>query len=214
LIGKHFELFFLKLKADISKSHWKLGQWIAQACDYELYAEIRMETLKIILLCILAAAVYGILHDQVTARVCLEYFTIGHPPMFPTDSPTLLAFGWGVVATWWVGLFLGLPAAWLSRFGSLPKMDAARLIRPIVCLTLIMGFVSLLAGLVGYQKALSGEIALRGPLGQLIPKANHPFFLADLWAHSAAYAVGFVGGVVIWLWILIRRWQMGRKRVI
>ena len=54
-----------------------------------------VETVKIVLLCIAAAVVYGILHDQVTARVCVEYFTIGHPPVFNTDSPTLLALGWG-----------------------------------------------------------------------------------------------------------------------
>jgi hypothetical protein len=59
-----------------------------------------IESLKIILLCIVAAIVYGILHDQVTARVCVEYFTIGHPPIFHTDDPTLLALGWGVIATW------------------------------------------------------------------------------------------------------------------
>jgi hypothetical protein len=59
-----------------------------------------VESLKIIVLCIVAAMVYGILHDQVTARVCVEYFTIGHPPIFHTDDPTLLAFGWGVIATW------------------------------------------------------------------------------------------------------------------
>jgi hypothetical protein len=28
--------------------------------------------------------------------VCVEYFTIGHQPIFHTDDPTLLAFGWGV----------------------------------------------------------------------------------------------------------------------
>ena len=51
-----------------------------------------VETLKIVVLCIVSAIVYGILHDQVTARVCVEYFTIGHPPIFHTDDPTLLAF--------------------------------------------------------------------------------------------------------------------------
>ena len=68
-----------------------------------------MESLKIVLLCILSAILYGILQDQVTARVCVEYFTIGHPPVFNTESPTLLALGWGVIATWWVGLLLGIP---------------------------------------------------------------------------------------------------------
>lgn len=46
-----------------------------------------MESVKIVLLCIVSAVIYGILHDQVTARVCVEYFTIGHPPMFSTNSP-------------------------------------------------------------------------------------------------------------------------------
>lgn len=79
-----------------------------------------MESLKIILLCILSAVLYGILHDQVTARVCVEYFTVAHPPIFHTTSPTLLAIGWGILATWWVGLILGVPAAVVSRSISLP----------------------------------------------------------------------------------------------
>jgi hypothetical protein len=58
-----------------------------------------METVKIVLLCIGSAVLFGIVHDQVTARLCVEYFTIGHPKVFGTESPTLLAFGWGVIAT-------------------------------------------------------------------------------------------------------------------
>jgi hypothetical protein len=65
-----------------------------------------------------AAIVYGILHDQVTARDCVEYFTIGHPPIFHTDDPTLFAFGWGVIATWWMGTILAVPAVLASRLGS------------------------------------------------------------------------------------------------
>jgi len=38
-----------------------------------------MEFLKIWLLCIVAAVIYGILHDQATARVCVEYFSVAHP---------------------------------------------------------------------------------------------------------------------------------------
>lgn len=60
-----------------------------------------MRFVGIIALALLAGITYGILHDQVTARVCVEYFTIGHPKIFPTTSPTLLAIGWGIVATWW-----------------------------------------------------------------------------------------------------------------
>ena len=69
-----------------------------------------IESLKIIALCIVAALIYGILHDQVTARVCVEYFTIGHPPIFHLDDPTLRGFGLVRRATWWMGLILSIPA--------------------------------------------------------------------------------------------------------
>lgn len=44
-----------------------------------------VEIVKIVLLCIVAAALYGIVHDQFTARICVEYFSIGHPPLFHSD---------------------------------------------------------------------------------------------------------------------------------
>jgi len=90
-----------------------------------------VQSLGIVLMCVAAAVVYGIAHDQVTARVCVEYFTIGHPPIFGTDDPTLLAFGWGTLATWWVGLGLGVALAFVARAGSRPKRSAASLVRPV-----------------------------------------------------------------------------------
>ena len=40
-----------------------------------------MQSLGIVLMCVAAAVLYGIAHDQITARVCVEYFTI--PPSSP-----------------------------------------------------------------------------------------------------------------------------------
>ena len=80
-----------------------------------------MQFIAIVALCVLAAVTYGVIHDQVTARVCVEYFTIGHPPIFGTDDPTLLGIGWGVLATWWVGVILGIPLAAAARLGNRPK---------------------------------------------------------------------------------------------
>ena len=164
-----------------------------------------MESSKIILLCIVAAVVYGICHDQVTARVCVEYFTIGHPPVFHTDDPTLLASGWGVIATWWMGLILGIPAVLASRVGSWPKFRAVDLIRPICCLLVVMAVSSLLAGIAGYFIARAGGVRLLGTLASRVPAEKHVAFLADLWAHSAAYAVGFFGGLVLCGWVVRRR---------
>src|SRR5471030_1137633 len=101
-----------------------------------------MQSLSIIFLCIFSAVLYGILHDQITARVCVEYFTIGHPPVFNTDSPTLLGLGWGVIATWWVGLILGVPMACSARFGDRPTMTAQELFKPIWILLVCMACLS------------------------------------------------------------------------
>ncbi len=167
-----------------------------------------MEAVKIVLLCIVSAVLYGILHDQVTARVCVEYFTIGHPPVFHTESPTLLALGWGIIATWWVGLPLGIVAALVSRLGARPKYDAIRLARPLCSLLVIMGCASLIAGAAGYFVANSGGVWLVEPLRSQVPEAKHAAFLADLWSHLAAYGVGIVGGVTLCVWVLFRRWRM------
>ena len=36
-----------------------------------------------------------------------------------------------------------------------------------------------------------------GRLRVAVPPERHVAFLIDLWAHSASYAVGFVGGVIL-----------------
>ena len=52
-----------------------------------------MQWITIVLLSVLTCVTYGVVHDQITARICVEYFTIGHPPVFATDDPTLLGLG-------------------------------------------------------------------------------------------------------------------------
>ena len=47
-----------------------------------------MKSLTIIGMSILGCVIYGILHDQVTARLCVEYLTIFHAPIFGVNSPT------------------------------------------------------------------------------------------------------------------------------
>lgn len=157
-----------------------------------------MQAFKIIVVCVLLSMLYGIVHDQITARVCVEYFTIGHPPVFgDLDDPALLGLGWGVVATWWVGLILGILLALAARAGSNPKRELSDLIGPILRLLMIMGCAAFIAGCVGWLMARNGWVVLVPPMRDLIPLGKHEAFLADLWAHSASYGVGFVGGIVV-----------------
>jgi hypothetical protein len=156
-----------------------------------------VEFLKIVLVGLGAAVVYGVVHDQVTARVCVEYFTIGHPPLINSDSPTLLGLAWGVVATWWVGLPLGLILAVAARVGRLRKCTINQVRPLLVRLLAVMAIAASLAGSLGYVLALYGVIWLSGDGSDAIPVPVRARFLADLWAHSASYLVGVFGGVVV-----------------
>ena len=163
-----------------------------------------MESLKIIAFSILAACVYGIAHDMVTAHVCVEYFTIAHPPVFPTASPVLLALGWGIIATWWVGLLLGIPLAVVCRVGKREKITCRQIVRPMLILLAVLYVISMLAGCIGYVCGQLHWVWLIPPMSEMIPAERHTVFLFDLWAHSVAYLFGTLGGVVLMI-ILWRR---------
>lgn len=156
-----------------------------------------IEHAKVILLCIVAAVVYGILHDQITARICLEYFTVFHPPVFSTQSPTLLAFGWGVIATWWVGLFLGLLLTLAARAGSRPKLTAATLVHPIGRLFTVMASSAFIAGVVGFLLATYGLAREPVWMAPALSSSTYPRFMADWFAHIASYASGVLGGITL-----------------
>jgi hypothetical protein len=170
-----------------------------------------MKCILIIGLSILSCVIYGILHDQVTARICVEYFTIGHAPLFNTTSPTLLGIAWGIVATWWVGLILGIPLALAARVGRWPKCTAAHLVKPIAILMLACGFCALIAGFIGNHLASSGKVWLLEPLASRVPQERHVAFLTDLWAHSASYLAGFVGGIVLVVVTIVGRARAAKR---
>lgn len=171
-----------------------------------------MQSLGIVLMCVAAAVCYGVVHDQVTAWVCVEYFTVGPPPVFDTDDPTLLGLGWGVIATWWVGLLLGIPLAFVARAGARPRRSVRSLVRPVARLLMIMTALALAAGVVGWLLASVGLVVLVGPIAHNLPADRHVPFLADLWAHSASYFVGFVGGIVVMVQVWRSRGRAARAR--
>ena len=169
-----------------------------------------MESVRIILLCMFSAVLYGIVHDQVTARICVEYFTIGHPPIFHSDNPTILGLGWGILATWWVGLCLGIALAVAARAGRQARRSMRSLVRPIITLVVVSAACALVAGSIGWMLARSGSIGLIALVPSRVPPSKHAVFVADFCAHLASYVAGFVGGAYIiariaWLRFLCRR---------
>jgi hypothetical protein len=164
-----------------------------------------METFKIWALCVAAAIAYGILHDQVTARICVEYFSVAHPTILPLTSPTLLALQWGILATWWVGAMLGILLAIAARAGSRQTLSVRDLYYPLSMLLACMAVASSMAGATGFLLARAHAISLQGWLAAAIPSDKQARFIADWWAHAASYLVGIVGGVVVCVKTYTRR---------
>jgi hypothetical protein len=56
---------------------------------------------------------------------------------------------------------------------------------------------ALAAGILGWWLAQRGDLSLVGELAHRVPADRHVPFLADVWAHSASYVVGGMGGIVL-----------------
>lgn len=153
-----------------------------------------------------AAIIYGIVHDQFTAHICVEYFSVAHPPVFNTEDPTLLAIGWGIIATWWVGLLLGTPLAIAARAGKRNKRDVKSLVRPIAALLLLMGISAAIAGFVGWYLARTEHRYIRS-IDQFVTPDRRNVFMADVWAHNTSYLVGFLGGCALIAYVVWSRFR-------
>lgn len=164
-----------------------------------------MEALKIVGWCVFAAMAYGVIQDQVTARVCVEYFSLGHAPIWGgVQDPTMLAFGWGVRATWWVGLCFGSAAAFLARSGPRPRLSWRKLVRPVLTLMVVAGSAAAVAGIGAYLVIAPEQVLHLFPTA--LPQNRQRDYAAVFAAHNAAYLIGFVGGLCccVWVW-----WQRG-----
>lgn len=168
------------------------------------------ERLAILGMSILAAVTYGVVHDQITARLCVEYFSIFHPHLINSQSPTLLGLAWGVAATWWVGAILGVPLAIAARIGRAPKIAPAGLIVPLTVMLSATGACAAVAGVVGYGLARSGVIANDADLMEFLPHLNFNAYIAVSFVHVASYFGGAIAGIALVVWTVVRRTAMAR----
>ncbi len=171
------------------------------------------EVTKIVGLCILASVVYGILHDQITARVYLPYFTVWHPHLIDSTDPTVVAFFWGFVATWWVGLFISIPLSFAAVFGDRPMLSFKTLAKG-VCVLLLVTFVCATAVLyTGYvTEWLIPDWVRRSP-ETFGGDEEMKLFSAVLATHNTSYTVGALGGMLLCVWVSLRRKKMARGAV-
>lgn len=177
----------------------------SQTTQIQRISSAAKEPLKIILITTGAAIAYGVVMDQITIRLCPEYFTVAHPHILNTGSLVLLALAWGVVATWWAGAIAGIVFAFAARAASPTKLTWRHFVRPVLVLLAVMAACALAAGSAGDWMASTGQIPAVQAWGSLLPAEKHAAFMADLFAHAMSYFVGAVGALIIALAAAWRR---------
>ncbi len=163
----------------------------------------------IIVFSVVSSVVYGILHDMITAHLCVEYFTIGHHKVIESESPVLLALVWGTIATWWVGLPLGILLAAVNHFGKLPSLSFREMRRLITRLMVVMFILAIVAGILGFVFTEAGMIHLSPLFAERMRPQIYSRFLAAGFSHLSSYLSGIIGALILCI-IVYRR----RKRIV
>ena len=123
----------------------------------------KLQFIKIYFGAIAAAVIYGIIHDQITTHLCLEYFTEGFHKhnvkgtfiektlqKYP-KSATWHGLIWGTIATWWVGAIIGIPLVAATQMGPWPKLTLKELIKPTLIMLSATGLSAVIGGVTSYH---------------------------------------------------------------
>ena len=163
-----------------------------------------------LVLAVFAAGLFGAVHDQISYTVSPEYFTHFKFPMFhlldARIPERIRAAEVGFLASWWMGIPLGLLTGVAGFIHNNPKQMKLALLKS---LPVILGFTLAfsLAGLVyGYFKTQT--IVLSAYDGWYIPSGitNLRRFLCAGYMHNSAYIGGVVAIPVAWVYhVLIKR---------
>ena len=151
---------------------------------------------------------YAMLQDQISARVCPEYFTVLHPPIPGMTDPALLGISWGFIGGWWGGIVLGYVAGIVATLGPHPQLAPRELVRPLLVLVSVLATVTALTGFTVWQHANLLGVSLDGGMNELVPQERHRAVFVVACYHFTGYATATIGGVVLCGWV----WAERRKR--
>ncbi len=160
-------------------------------------------------LAVLAAGLFGAVHNQLSYTVGPAYFTEIKFAQFAIPPELQNRFGASLVgwrASWWMGLFIGLPAFLIGLF-IVPRARSyvAAGIGAIGLVILFTALAALLGLVLGLTMADSDRVA------QVIPPswAGRPDLIRAGLMHDASYLGGALGAVLaIWPMIAARKRDM------
>lgn len=149
------------------------------------------------------AAVYGILHDQISFTISPEYYT-----KFKFNQFHYANFGFhdriyvaeiGALATWWVGFF----CVWFLSRRLIPNRPRAKAYRQITLGFTIVGVFAIAAGIVGYAYGLLVDLPIsNAQWARAVRSLNieQPGdFIRVAYIHNASYLGGIIGLLVAML---------------
>ncbi|MBL7708159.1 MAG: hypothetical protein JNJ86_03765 [Chitinophagaceae bacterium] len=103
---------------------------------------------------IILAGIFGIIHDQITFSICPEYFTKFKYRQFNftaedfgSDRLTVAAIGF--LATWWVGMFMGIVLGFTSlllKDRNMMKSIVTKSLQIIFLITIFFSFLGFIYG--------------------------------------------------------------------
>lgn len=142
----------------------------------------------------LLSCALGIAVDLVTANIAVEYFTVHHPKVVDSQSPWVMAFVWGIGASWWAGAIAGALLGWFHmrlRF----RLEPRRVLRmvAIACGAIWLTMMVILVAVYG--------------VGGLVPATSRrPSFEQDrrLMAVAVAHLGEYAIAAIAMIWVAIR----------
>jgi hypothetical protein len=146
-------------------------------------------------------SLYAIMQDQISARLCPEYFTVFHNPIPGISDPTLLGLLWGVLGAWWGGAIMGYALAIAATAGPHPAWKLRRLVKPAGCVLLATAFASALTGVNVHHHANILGVQLQPQWIDVLPPERHTACLTVACYHMAGYATAITATVIACIWI-------------
>jgi hypothetical protein len=179
---------------------------------FALFCAVRnIPRFRLALLGIALLAGYGMLQDQVSARLCPEYFTVFHNPIPGVADPTLLGVLWGFLGAWWGGLIMGYAAGLTATLGTKnPPLGACELVWPMAAVVAGTAAVTALCGVSVHIHAEAMQVQLPAYFERDVPAERHRGLLVVSCYHLAAYAAAVVGSLLLCGWVAAERHRRGR----